>query len=86
MLGETIWKTRSIQQNQRKDIHEWGQSPVEASYHIDKLTSPNDRVFDPFLGEGTTGLAAKKLHRRFIGIDIDPKAIKDTRANLLLNS
>lgn len=32
---------------------------------------PNDLVFDPFLGSGTTSVVAKKLGRRFVGVEID---------------
>ena len=32
---------------------------------------PGDLVLDPFLGSGTTAVTAKKLHRRFCGIEID---------------
>ena len=33
---------------------------------------PNDLVFDPFLGSGTTSVVAKKLGRRYVGVEIDP--------------
>ena len=32
---------------------------------------PDDLVFDPFLGSGTTSAVAKKLNRRFLGIELD---------------
>jgi modification methylase len=35
-------------------------------------TNPGDLVVDPFFGTGTTGAAAKRLGRRFIGIERDP--------------
>jgi site-specific DNA-methyltransferase (adenine-specific) len=39
------------------------------------LASSNegDLVFDPFLGSGTTSVVAKKLGRRYVGIEIDEK-------------
>ena len=35
-------------------------------------TKPGDVVLDPFFGTGTTGAVAKRLGRRFIGIERDP--------------
>jgi site-specific DNA-methyltransferase (adenine-specific) len=32
---------------------------------------PGDFVFDPFLGSGTTSVVAKKLGRRFCGVELD---------------
>lgn len=34
-------------------------------------TNPSDVVFDPFLGSGTTSVVAKKLGRKYIGIEIN---------------
>ena len=33
---------------------------------------PNDVVFDPFLGSGTTSVTAKKLGRKYVGIEQNP--------------
>ncbi len=32
---------------------------------------PNDLVFDPFLGSGTTSVVAKKLGRKYVGVELD---------------
>jgi len=37
-----------------------------------QMTKPNDIIFDPFMGSGTTGVACIQTGRRFIGIEIDP--------------
>ncbi len=51
--------------------HEWEQSPTEAEHVISYLTVEGATVFDPFMGYGTTGIAALKKLRKFIGIEID---------------
>lgn len=35
-------------------------------------SDPGDIVLDPFLGTGTTALAARELGRKYIGIELDP--------------
>ncbi|HJQ60575.1 MAG TPA: site-specific DNA-methyltransferase [Vineibacter sp.] len=35
-------------------------------------TNPGDVILDPFFGSGTTGAVARRLRRRFIGIERDP--------------
>ncbi|WP_334130189.1 DNA-methyltransferase [Sneathiella sp.] len=40
---------------------------------IEQSSNPGDLIIDPFMGSGTTGIAALRAGRRFIGIEIDPK-------------
>jgi len=42
---------------------------------IDEFSEPGDTIFDPFMGSGTTGVAAKELNRQFIGIDISQEYV-----------
>ena len=39
-------------------------------------TNKNDAIFDPFLGTGTTAVVAKKLGRKYFGIEKDKKYFK----------
>jgi site-specific DNA-methyltransferase (adenine-specific) len=53
------------------------QKPVELMTALIKLvSSENHTIFDPFMGSGTTGVAAKKLNRRFIGIELNADYFK----------
>ncbi|GAI46816.1 unnamed protein product, partial [marine sediment metagenome] len=45
-------------------------------------TDENDIILNPFVGTGTTVIAAKRLGRRFIGIDIDEKYTNITKDKL----
>jgi site-specific DNA-methyltransferase (adenine-specific) len=40
-----------------------------ASDHIISWSNPGDTVFDPFLGSGTTGIAALRTGRSFVGVE-----------------
>jgi len=49
-------------------------------------TAPGDVVLDPFFGTGTTGAVAKRLGRRFIGIERDPAYAARAEARLAATS
>lgn len=49
---------------------------------IGQSTKPGDLVVDPFMGSGSTGVAALKLDRRFAGNDISPDAIALSRQRM----
>jgi site-specific DNA-methyltransferase (adenine-specific) len=40
---------------------------------VSLFTSHGNTILDPFMGSGTTGIAAVKMGRKFIGIEIEPK-------------
>ena len=45
-------------------------------------TNPGDTVLDPFFGSGTTGAVAKRLARRFIGIERDRAYVRLARERI----
>lgn len=48
------------------------QKPVALMSHfVNLLSNPGDLVLDPFMGSGSTGVAAKGAGRRFCGIELD---------------
>lgn len=48
------------------------QKPLAVLRHIIKIASAQgDLVFDPFMGVGSSGVAALELGRRFLGMEID---------------
>ncbi len=78
-----IWEIASVRTN---DVHP-AMFPLQLASRVIKLyTDEGDVVLDPFLGSGTTAVAAIKLNRKFIGIekmkqyyDIASKSIKEAQ-------
>ena len=59
------------------------QKPVSILRKMIAIASnEGDIIFDPFMGVGSTGVAALELNRRFIGVELDADYFKAARERL----
>ena len=65
-----------------KDAHPWQKPLGNVAYYLERFSEPGELVCDPFLGGGTTAVAAQQAGRRFIGCDVDPGAVEVTLERL----
>lgn len=65
-----------------KDDHEWEQTVDPLVQLIEAFTEPGDLICDPFLGSGSTAVAAQQTGRCFWGCDVDEVAIGKARERL----
>jgi len=57
--------------------------PIELpSWFIRLFTKKGDTVLDPFVGIGTTAMAALLLGRRYIGIEASPEYVREATTNI----
>ena len=73
LLSDCWTDIHRIRHNTRRDAHPCQLPEPLLERLVLMTTDENDVVLDPFIGAGTTALAAKRLGRNYIGIDIDPK-------------
>ena len=74
-----VWDIPSVRRN---DDHE-AKFPEELAARVIKLYSQEGEiVLDPFLGSGTTAVAALKLKRQFIGIEKESKYVELSQRNI----
>lgn len=72
----TVWEIQSILQSSKSKKEDEAQvhgtqKPVECMAR--PINNHDGDVYDPFLGSGTTMVAAHQLNRKCYGIEIDPK-------------
>ena len=53
--------------------HPTGKPVDMVSSWVTRFTNPKQAILDPFMGSGTTGVAAIQMGRKFIGIEREPK-------------
>ena len=74
-----VWHIDSVRVN---DNHE-AKFPLALADRVIRLyTDPHDLVLDPFLGSGTTAIAALKAERRYLGIDKEKKYVSLARKSV----
>lgn len=79
-----IIKVRTSAEDHGKHV---AQKPLELmELLISLVTMEGQTVMDPFMGSGTTCVAAQKLNRHYIGIDIDPKSVHIAKERLNLSA
>lgn len=70
---QSVWKIPTVVRN---DIHP-AMFPEEIPCRLISLFSfVDDLIFDPFMGSGTTAIAADRLGRRFFGCDISKEYVE----------
>jgi site-specific DNA-methyltransferase (adenine-specific) len=71
---KSVW---TMNTESAKKVNHPAPFPVELPYRLTQLyTFKGDIVLDPFMGSGSTAIAALKSERKFIGYEIDPQYIK----------
>lgn len=74
-----VWSFPSVRSN---DDHE-AKFPLELPRRlIQMLTEPGDVVLDPFMGSGTTGVAAVREDRQYIGLEKLPEYVELSGRNI----
>lgn len=68
--------------NNDKKFHHWGQNVQGFHDLVRRFTKQDDLVIDPFVGGGTTAIAALQQNRRFKGSDSDAACIEKSQARV----
>jgi DNA modification methylase len=67
------WRWNGMIRQGGEDRFHPTQKPVAVMKWVVDLCPKADTILDPFMGSGTTGVAAVKMGRKFIGIEREPK-------------
>jgi site-specific DNA-methyltransferase (adenine-specific) len=80
---KNVWRLRAAGRAEKKHGRHPTQKPVELIERcLRASTRSDDVIFDPFMGSGSTGVAALQLGRRFIGSEINERYFTLARKRL----
>jgi DNA modification methylase len=65
-----------------KELHPWQQTEADFAELVEMSTQPGETIIDPFFGSGTLGMAAMKLNRKFVGIEIEQSTSQTAEVRL----
>jgi len=69
-----LWSVSRLHREHREREEHPTQKPLEIIERMIKASCPpGGTVFDPFMGSGTTAVAAKRLGRNFVGFELNPE-------------
>ena len=78
-----VWEIPNVKANHVEKTSHPCQFPVAIPDRLIKaLTNENDLVLDPFMGVGTTAVAAVMEKRRFVGSELEPEYYKIARERI----
>jgi len=70
------WEINQVKNVSKEKTFHTCQMPLEVMRRIVGILPEDSIIVDPFMGSGTTGIAALQLNRKFVGIDIDYEYVK----------
>jgi site-specific DNA-methyltransferase (adenine-specific)/modification methylase len=67
------WRWNGMIRQGNEERYHPTQKPLEVMKWVITLCPKSETILDPFMGSGTTGVAAIQMGRKFIGIEREPK-------------
>ena len=67
------WRWNGMIRQGNEERYHPTQKPIGVMKWVIELCPKSETILDPFMGSGTTGVAAIQMGRKFIGIEREPK-------------
>jgi site-specific DNA-methyltransferase (adenine-specific) len=81
---KSVWRMKAPSGAEKRHGRHPTQKPLELVERcVLASTNPGDLVFDPFLGSGTTAVAAARHGRRFVGVEMDAAYLETARKRVV---